>query len=448
MLVDIKDKIKKSEFPIEIFNSKLQQSIKEIAYQYNIPVQYLGTTILFTIAALSGSMYTTELNGNIRNIFYFLLLGPSGLGKTPAYYHICGKIIEPLIKELKDYDNKKYHAWKTKQEDARLNKQPFDEPEPHRIIRMIQGGTMEGIMKHAEYSKCGFGNVYDEGGRMFGSPNAYKKDNSSTDFWNELFNGNAYLDVRADNTKERLICSTAISVCAGMQTDRISKYFTKDAIESGLPNRFLITSSDFLPLNENVDHFSKKGETCTEWKQLVEYLFEAGIKYSLKNDSAPTIINFTSNAKKAFNTLCSNLIKESNLLRSKKKDGDISSLMIAYESKLYSYVGRFLIPLSILDNPKQPTIEVKHVESSEKLYRYYRREAEKVFTKIFYEQTTDLNENERALLNALPEQFTFEEANKVASKLNLSDSFFDSAYKRKYRNVWITKVSRGKYEKV
>lgn len=434
------------KFPFEIFPSQIADSFQELAEEYSIPPDYLGSTALFTIAALSGNMYTTELNGSIKNILYSMLVGPSGTGKTPAYNLLCSNITGALDAELFDRWKMEMKDWQDKKEDHRIAKAAFKDPLPRRRIRMATSGTMEGIMNHAMHSVAGFGMYYDEGGKMLGSPNQYKRDTSSIDFWNETWNGNAFNDLRADGDKERFVSGTSISVMIGMQTDRVDKYFTSDSVESGLPFRFLITISARQPLQENIDHFNRdRRKPCEFWVDLVRKLYWRGATEFFKDD-APYIVPFTEPAKSAYNVLSQKLIRESNMQQeSAKKDGSVA-LMMKYDSKLYSYVGRFLLLLSILDDPNQPVITADHVRRAEMLYRYYRGHAQKLFNIM---QDDDLSEKERQLLSALPDDEPFDRQVilQACAGLNVSEKYFDTCFRRKFRNGFLKRVSKGIYMK-
>lgn len=437
-----------TSFPFEIFKPHIAQSFKDLAEEHSIPPDFFGSAALFTIAALSGNMYQTELNGSIKNMVYLMLVGQSGVGKSPTYDLVCGNIIAPLNNTLSDNYDAAMAEWEERKEYAKSAKPPvaFTDPEPIRKLRMATGGTMEGFMSHAMTSPAGYGLYYDEGGELLGGPNQYKKENSSIDFWNKMWNGQPFNDVRADKKRERYVPATSISVMIGMQNDRVSNYFTRDTMDSGLPFRFLITTSEILPLQENVDHFNQeKRKPCDEWTSLVRNLFNKGANNYYK-DSKPTIIPFTSEARTAYNSISSTLIRASNKLRMSQKAGDSTSLMVKYEGKLYTYFGRFLIIMAILDNYVDPEITTDHIRKALLLYKFYRSQASLLFNSLLDD---DLTENERMLLESLPddEEFTREEIEKACIGLKLSPKFFDTAFRRKFRNGFIKRVSKGIYLK-
>jgi hypothetical protein len=437
-------------FPFEVFSPTLSENFHQLAAHYSIPLDYLGTTALYTIAGLSGNMYQTELNGAIKNIIYAMLVGPSGVGKSPAYNLLCGDIIEADERELYKYWQKLVMQWEELKEQARVAKAAFTKPKPPRLVRTMHGGTMEGIMAKALNSPAGIALYYDEGGKMFGSPNAFKpgKDNgSANDFWNEMWNGKPSNEARADETRERFVPATSISSLIGMQTDRVTKYFDKDSIDSGLANRFILTMSDYIDLNENVDHFSARRLVCEEWREKVRYLFNKGA-YKCFKDDKPQVIQFTENAGYLYNELSKKLIKEANIKRAARLTGDVSSMMVAYDTKLYAYVGRFIMILAILESPSDPIIRPIHVENAEKLYRFYRKQADNLFAILHTEVVERMSENQLNLLKSLDDTFTAAQAVEKCKAMKLSDRFFDTAYHRVYSKMGLVKkIKRGEYEK-
>src|ERR1700761_4805096 len=69
-------------FPFQIYDPNLVSSLKSISLAHNIPMEYLGIQILYSIGALSGNMYHTYIGGIVKPIIFIAKIGPSGVGKT------------------------------------------------------------------------------------------------------------------------------------------------------------------------------------------------------------------------------------------------------------------------------------------------------------------------------------------------------------------------------
>lgn len=441
----IKSKTEDINFPLEIYGEEIKNSFISLASEYSVPVNFFGVTGLFTIASLSGNMYRTELNGRIKSIIYAMMLGPSSLGKTVVYDKLCGDIISLQDERLrKDYTDK-LKTWNEDKERAARQKIEFTDPMPKRTIRNATNGTLEAFMKYAETNPAGFGIYFDEGKKLYAG-GAYKKENNSVDFWNEAWNGKTFNELRVDSDRERFVVNPSISILAGMQADRVNEMFNKDTIASGLLNRFLFTSSNYIQLNESIDHFSQKKEACDEWKDIVKKLFKDGCHYIDENQQ--NFIPFKESAKILYNKISSKLTAQSNELIRGIKDGDESAMFVGYLGKLYAYFGRLVLISAIIKNHISPKIDEDCIYNAEKIYNYFRYEAKKLIVSISDEALTNLNEKENKLLKMLPDKFTLQDAKNICKEMKLSDSYFQVCFLRKYRTGHIKQLQDKSYEKM
>ncbi len=433
-----------SAFPMDVYPDDIAGSFAAISLHYNIPLDYLGVTGLFAIASMAGNIYRGDLNGGIKPILYTCMVGPSGVGKTPAYKHLCANIIAPLRKQTAARYIQEYDNWKEEREHAKANKLPFTKEPPVKKVRMITDATLEAITKYAELCPAGFGVVYDEGGRFFTGANAYKKDTSSVDFWNELWNGSGYEILRVDSERDRYIHSSATSVLIGMQRDRLLKFFNEDTIASGLLNRFLLCESDYVLLNEQSNAFAPGIVAAESWQRLITHLYNTGVNFL---DGDEIMVPFEEGAKQAFTAISNEMLREANRAIIASKKDDDSRLMIAYVSKLAAYLPRLALVLAIIERPVNTVIMYEHVMGAKKLYDYFKQVAAGMLLKINNTATSGLNENELKLYNALPAQFTTDEAQMICEEIGMSRSYFGMQFRRKLSQGWIKKIDRGVYIK-
>lgn len=434
----------KKSFPWDVFPGEVYQNFRDIATHSNIPLDYLGTQAIFTIASLSGNMYLADLNGGVKPIVFIAKIGPSGMGKTPAFHKICGDIITPLRAEYADLHEKQLDSYHIREKDARRAKVDFHEKPPQKRIRVIEGGTVEALAKHSTSSPAGFGVVYDEGERMFSELNRYNSGGTSIAFWNEAFNGKSIELIRVDSDRERFVRNTAISMDIGLQSDRLSTYFTQDAIESGILNRFLIVESDYIKLHEDADLFSPKAKICKEWYDKVVYLFRQGMRFT---GDSPTLVPFTDNAKIAANNAARGMISDSNRVLTSINEGDATKYIAAYRSKLYAYFPRLALILAIYNNPREPKITTTEIHGAKLLCTYYEQTATKVLRRLFEASICGLSPKELLLYEALPNFFGTDVAEATCETLGLNKKFFHTSYRRKYYKGFLKKLQRGFYEK-
>lgn len=434
------------EFPFEVFPQAMQDSFHKLAWHHNIPINYMGCAALFTVGALAGNMYEGNLNGGVKPINYMLLIGPSSVGKSPAFSSLCMDIIAPLrAKEHAEY-KRKLKEWNIEAMEAKSSKQPFETPEPIKKIRMIEDATLEAITKYAEISPAGFGIFYDEGDRLFNGVNQYKKDTSSISFWNEMWYGKSKEIVRADATRDRFISNAGVSVMMGMQKDRLLKYIDSDTLASGIFYRFLMVESDYIELNEQVDLFAPSVYPCREWTSLVESLFNMGAEGY--QDTMCKRVEFSTEARQELNRVTQDNIIASNLMIRDKERHEENNYLMAYNGKIAQYVARMALILAIIENYQDPTITIGHIRGAEKLYHFFKQNAQRILIRIKEEHTTGLNEKEQLLYNHLPQEFTSAIAAQVCQTLKLNDKYFLNAFRRKYRPLgFISAKSKGEYQK-
>ena len=131
----------------------------------------------------------------------------------------------------------------------------------------------------------------------------------------------------------------------------------------------------------------------------------------------------------------------------KKEDENMP--LIAAASKLHAYVARLALVLSIIDNHTIPKISEKNVDDAYKLYKYFKRNSDKVLLSLNSTAKTGLTENEMELLENLPDNaFTTKQAEDVCEALNLGKKFFLVSFNRKFKTGWIKKIGIALYEKV
>lgn len=437
-------KTNQRHFPWHVFSDEVYANFKSIAHNFNIPISYLGTEALFCIGALSGNMYRADINGGVKPLIFIAKIGPSSVGKSPAYHKICGDVIAPLRIENENQYRQRVKEYRQRERDARRAKQDFDEEPPVKRIRIIEGGTVEAIAKHSITSPAGFGVVYDEGARMFGDATAYNKNTSAIDFWNEMYNGKSIELIRVDSERERFIQNAGVCVDIGLQSDRLDKYFDEDTIQSGLLNRFLVVDSEYIELNENVDFFSRGSAVCDDWRSLMIYLFKKGQSYVTDDHK---LVPFTPAAQLLLNQIGTKMIRQSNIQIKGIKQGDASRYISAYRGKIFGYLPRLALILAIYNDAKNPVIDERCVSGAEALCEYYEQTATRLLRRLFETASSGLTTNERILFDALPSTFTSEEALLVAASLDLSQTFFKTAFIRKYSKGYIKRVGRGIYEK-
>ena len=445
-MITVKEKISVIKcFPFDVFPDPIKDSMISVAKYYNLPGDYIGAAALFSIASLAGNQYQATAKGPVKPILFSLLIGPSGVGKTPAYNLMCGNIINAQRSVQNDVFKRELKEWIDKKAAAKGGESSFTEPKPTNRIRMIEDVTMEAVSKEAETSVAGFGVYYDEGGRMFTSVNQYKADSSSYDFWNEIWNGKTYQISRVDESRSRFIKSPSVSVLAGMQKERMGKYFNENIISSGFAFRFLMVESDYISIKEDIDYFDElKNEMCEDWQDIIRGLFSGGMH--MTKDGEPRPVHFTDEAKKEYTRIMRSIAKEQNVNISTATRDD--NTKVALGAKMQAYIARLALILAIIEDYTGPNITVANVHGAYELYKFYKGNAEKIIGALRKQDIVGLTDTEQDLFDALPDMFTAAEAVQVCQNLRLNEKFFLNSFRRKFDQGYIRKLNRGAYEKI
>src|SRR6187549_2209951 len=113
---------KSNQFPWEIFEPHIYENFKDISRLANIPIEFLGVEAIFAVAALAGNMYMLNINGGVKPLVFVAKVGPSGIGKSPAYEKVIGNIIRPLRFEYEDQYRLQLDQYEQRVRDSKKSK--------------------------------------------------------------------------------------------------------------------------------------------------------------------------------------------------------------------------------------------------------------------------------------------------------------------------------------
>ena len=126
----------------------------------------------------------------------------------------------------------------------------------------------------------------------------------------------------------------------------------------------------------------------------------------------------------------------------------IDQYIIGAEAKMSAYLPRLTQLIAIINNPKQPIVDVNTVELGYQLYRYHAQSTVRILRSLHKTVETGLPLELDNLYSALPEEFSYKEAKEICAKINLPDDKFKSSIRRKDFSKLFVKTTHGKYKKV
>lgn len=429
-------------YPMHVFPECIKNSILDVCSERSLAPQFVATAGLWTISTLAGTMYNSDFNGDARNILFCLLIAPVSVGKTPAFKVMCEYPLKKL-EELGDREYEKDHArWLEEKAKSQIDKKPFLKKEPERYVPVSSDGTTEGYLTRVMKQRNGVGVYMDEAETIFNA-GSFKGTNDSISFFTQAFGGGRVAQIRADESKTRIIPDLNLNLLMGTQPLRLKNIFTEDRLSSGFASRFLMVESDYLELNEDSDPFSTKKEICQEWVNIISYLYNRGLAYNSHPEYPKCEIRMSDAAKNLYRHYYrENLVEANKRIKSKAEN-----YIIGTEAKMSAYFPRLVQVLSILYNPEYPEITEDIVHKGWQLYKFYACETIRVIAGLHGEIETGLPKELELLYQALPDQFTSKDAKECCVRINLPERRFEVSIRRKDFSALFNKIEHGKYTK-
>lgn len=439
--IEIKPEIS-TDYPLDVFPTSIRQSILDVCHHRSLSPSFVATAGLWTISSLAGTRYHSDFKSEGKNILFCLMIAPVSVGKTPAYKVMC----ETPLKESHESLDKRYtedlERWTKEKAKSSSNKEPFTEKKPTRFIPISADGTTEGYIHKSMMQPNGIGVYQDEAETILNAGN-FKATNDSISFFTQAFSGGRITQVRADESKERVVPNLNLNLLMGTQPSRVKNIFTEDRLSSGFASRFLMVEADYTELNTESDPFGDKKEMCEEWNEIVRGLFYSGMNYN-SGDNQQIFINMTPEAKNAYRVYYRQLLTDANKrIKSKSEE-----YIIGTEAKMSAYLPRLIQILSIIYNHTGPTITEEIVHKGYKLYRYYAESTIKIIANLNCEIETGLPGDLELLFQTLPDEFSRKEAAEICTRINLKERRFDISIRRKDFSKLFQKIGQGRYKKI
>jgi len=439
--IEVEQKIN-TNYPLHVFPESIRRSIIDVSHARSLAPQFVATAGLWTASSLAGSRYISDFKQEGKNILFCLLIAPVSAGKTPAFKVMCDTPLyqaniaqdKRYLELMDEYEEKKNAQASGKK--TELLKRPV------RYIPISTDGTTEGYIHKSMIQKCGIGVYMDEAETIFNA-GGFKSNNDAISFFTQAFSGGRTTQIRADDSKERVVPNLNLNILMGTQPTRVKNIFTEDRLSSGFASRFLMVESDYMELNTEVDPFGSKKEMCQEWVDIVCHLFHEGLEYN-NGGGQQVKISITDEAKDIYRAYYRQILIEANGRFKSKAE----SYIIGTEAKMSAYLPRLIQVLSIIHNPSTPVITSDIVKWGWDLYKYYAQATVKVIASLHNEIETGLPKDLEVLYQALPDEFTRKEATDACTRININERRFDVSIRRKDFAALFVKLGHGKYRKV
>ena len=411
-------------------------------------IEYLLVSMVSAIASATGNALQIRIKGGWTSspIFYIILVGRPGLGKTPPLdfaFRPIRKHDAQAVKQFKS-DMEQYNniveSNKGKKEDcASLPEKP--------ILRrtIISDFTPEALMRALDDNQRGIVVYVDEIMGMFNAVNQYSKGQLIEQLLT-AFSGKP-LDVSRCSIPVPIhIEHPFINIVGTMQTTRMHELIEKGYKDNGLIDRiiFVYPSSQEISdwgLDEE-SSVSTFGKYSSMWDSIINKVISLPFIENEDDRAIHNVLEFSSEAKAYFTNWRNNAVRAVNQIQD---DGLVDSRVI----KAPMITARLALVLQILrwacNEAHKDFVDIDSTKSAIALSEYF----ENCYTNIQkYMLRESVEPQKRELLDCLSATFTTADAIQAGKEVGLSERSVMYSLVSLATNKVIKKVKRGEYEKL
>jgi hypothetical protein len=227
--------IVENNFPLEVFNIKLQPFINALVQNYDLPRAFVGLSLLASYSSAVGTAYFVTMNK--KDMFPLAIwgcnLGISSSGKSLSF----NKAFAPLVKIQNDIDQE----WKDKTEALSFDQRQKERMETivyrdshiPTLVRTILPDNPKGVTK-----------MSDELIEWVNGMNQLsKKEGTDETFWLSTWNCSPYSAIRSGKDKFS-IPRPYVNVFGGIQYKKLHKLYANDRDTNGFIYRILFAMAD------------------------------------------------------------------------------------------------------------------------------------------------------------------------------------------------------------
>lgn len=255
--LEVNNRLTKNVFPLHVFNDKIKPFLSALNKGYDLPVSYIGTTLLSAYSTAIGTGF--RINSGNEDFIYLpvwaCLCGISSSGGTTA----INKLYQPLFKIQADFD----YDWKEKTKGLsreKLNQERMEtvvyrDSHIPTLVRTILPDNPKGLCKHS-----------DELLEWINGMNQLtKKEGTDEQFWISAWNCTPYSGIRSGKDKF-VIERPFVNVIGKAQYPILTKLFAKDRDTTGFIFRMLFA----LPEEDRISQRESDFTMPTEWIDLYD----------------------------------------------------------------------------------------------------------------------------------------------------------------------------------
>lgn len=434
-----------SDFPIHAFPKKIQEIALGLAESESFHIEYLLVSMLSAAASATGNAIQIRIKGGWTSspIFYIILVGRPGLGKTPPLSFAYTPIRAYDFQNLSKFKTLMEKTSKEKGNSASAFSQGVSGIKLSRI--MVSDFTPEALMQAHNTNQRGIVVFVDEIMGMFNSVNQYSKGQLIEQFLT-AYSGKAIDITRCSMEIPIHIEMPCINMIGTAQPKRLLSLFNKGYKDNGLIDRILFA----YPFGYKIPYwdYSIKGDPETykalsdQWQNIINEILALPCDFDETGLVIPTVIDFSNEARDLFYEWRNQTIQHMNV---DDEGNEIDERIM----KMHLSVARFSLVFQILkwtcNEAELDYVDEESVKSAIQLNEYFENGYKRIEKLI---KDDGIPEQKKLFLGNIKSSFTTADAIQAGNEVGMSERATMYTLAQFLSDGYIKKTSRGKYEKL
>lgn len=437
--VDHRESLRGCEFPLGAMPMKIQRIVREANSCYGYPVDYLAGAMLVAIGLGIGNTHFARLKGKWDEsaILFLALVGKPGACKSHPlnfairpFTELDGEATRAYVKACEEYEAQRELPMKER-----------TDPHPKMPVCkrfLISDATPEAMLMIHSQNLRGICMWNDELAGWFKNFNRYNK-GSDEEYWLKLFNANPTFSDRKGMKNSVYISRPFVSVVGTIQNGILNELAQGSRSSNGFIDRLLFV----MPQNQDKVAWSDLEPTFDieeEWRRIINRLVELPIDSDEDGNIRAVSIPFAPDAKRR--------LYEWQRCNTEECNREEDDALKGVYNKLDFHAIRFCLIIQmarwVCGDAYKEEIDLTTVENAVSLVDYFKATATRVQGII---RELELTEQQKAVIGALPQEFSTEAGVAIASQMGMPERTFKDFIKR-FTGVQFRKERHGVYSKL
>ena len=434
-----------SDFPLHAFPKKILEMANGLADSESFHIEYLLVSMVSAIASATGNALQIRIKGGWTSspIFYIILVGRPGLGKTPP--------LDFAYRPIRAYDFQNLSKFRAMIEKAQNEKgsstsafgQGASSIKLSKI--MVSDFTPEALMQAHNANQRGIVVFVDEIMGMFNSVNQYSKGQLIEQFLT-AYSGKAIDITRCSMEIPIHIEMPCINMIGTAQPKRLLSLFNKGYKDNGLIDRILFA----YPFGYKIPYwdYTKRNSSdaykalAEQWENIINDILSLPCDFDKTGLVVPTILDFTNDARDLFYVWRNETILHMNV---DDEGNEIDERIM----KSHLSVARFSLIFQIMkwtcNEAELDYVDEDSVKSAILLNEYFENCYNRIEKLI---KDDGIPEQKKLFLGNIKSSFTTADAIQAGNEVGMSERATMYTLAQFLSDGYIKKTSRGNYEKL